>query len=176
MVTDISSMERPVGMDPTRFGRQSFLLRPGSFSVIDGDTIWVLPNPKPDNSGRKSRPAFSMRFRSIAAPEKPKASGIDWVLQSSGLNPHWDSPGQEATDLLKKYLDRRALLVQPSGEVDKYKRMLCDMSVVSYSDNEPDLKTAVSLECLMLENGVVSPFEGEAPPPLRSRNLDPDMV
>lgn len=174
MVLDLSKFRRPPELNPLLFGTRPFLLRPGHFSVIDGDTIWVTANSKQKaESGKRNSPAFSMRFRSIAAPERPKRRATDRIVKASGADPYWDSAGKQATELLKQYLDRRALLVQPSGEVDKYGRMLCDMSVVPYTGDSPDLGRAMSLERLMLEQGVVNPFRQEVPPPLRPQVLSP---
>lgn len=163
-VLDLSFRDRPRGLDPMILGEQPFLLRPGHFSVIDGDTIWALSN-EPDE--KRNGQSFSMRFRSIAAPERPKRRHTDDILKKSGIDPYWDSAGQQATTQLKAYMDGRALLVEPTGEVDVYGRMLCDMAVVPYTGGKPDLSRAASLERLMLSQRVVSPFEQEAPPPLR---------
>ena len=171
MVVDLGSKNRPVGMDPKSLGREAFLLRPGDFSVIDGDTIWALSNSGQGGAQSgfdKPQKAFAMRFRSIAAPEKPKAHFLDAIMRENGIDPNPDSAGQKATDLLKTYLDKRALLVHPTGEMDKYGRMICDMSVVPYTGKNPDLGRALSLENLMLEQKVVSPFRNETPPALRS--------
>jgi len=174
MVLDLSSANRPAGMDPALLGRQPFLLRPGNFSVIDGDTVWVTPNPRRQPEGSAPN-CFSMRFRSIAAPERPKKRATDTILKAGSINPHWDSAGQKATDLLKTYLDGRALLVQPTGDKDKYGRMLCDMYVVPYTGASPDLERAASLEHLMLGQGAVNPFREEVPPPLRPQvSLTPE--
>jgi endonuclease YncB( thermonuclease family) len=163
-IQDLSYSDRPADMDPKLFGRTPFLLRPKHFAVIDGDTIWALPQ----ESGRRDKgKSFSMRFRSIAAPERPVKRATDRILKAAGINPYWDDSGQKATDLLKTYLDGRALLVQPTGEVDKYGRMLCDMAVVPYTGSDPDITRATSLERLMLQQEVVSPFGQEAPPPVR---------
>ncbi|HDZ51490.1 hypothetical protein LCGC14_0112410 [marine sediment metagenome] len=163
-VLDLSFRDRPRGLDPLILGEQPFLLRPGHFSVIDGDTIWALSN-EPDD--KRNGQSFSMRFRSIAAPERPKRRHTDDILKKNGIDPYWDSAGQQATTQLKAYMDGRALLVEPTGEVDVYGRMLCDMAVVPYTGGKPDLSRAASLERLMLSQRVVSPFEQEAPPPLR---------
>lgn len=168
MIKDLSKRERPADLDPKELGRAPFLLRPGHFSVIDGDTIWAWANTKESSfsgDGKRDK-SFSMRFRSIAAPEKPKRRGTDAIFKGARINANWDSAGQKATDLLKTYLDKRALLVEPTGEVDKYGRMLCDLAVVPYSGNEPDLSRAVSLEFLMLDQGVVQPFRNEQRPQL----------
>lgn len=177
MVLDLSSYNRPAGMDPELIGQQPFLLRPGNFSVIDGDTIWALPNPRPEKreDGVPSY-SFSMRFRSIAAPERPKRRATDRIIKSAGIDPYWDSAGQKATDLLKTYMKRRALLVQPTGSTDKYGRMLCDMSVVPYTGSSPDITRAMSLERLMLEQKVVSPFRQETPPPLHPHISEPAVL
>jgi hypothetical protein len=174
MVLDLSFIDRPAGMDPTLLGTRPFLLRPGNFSVIDGDTIWVLPNPRTRRADGGPPNSFSIRFRSIAAPERPKKRATDAILKAGGVNPYWDSAGQKATDLLKTYLDKRALLVQPSGEIDRHGRMLGDMYVVPYTGARPDLDRAISIEHLMLDNDVVSPFRQEARPPLRPQLLDPE--
>ncbi len=169
MVQDLSFLDRPQGMDPEVLGRTAFLLRPGHFSVVDGDTIWALSNDKGDS---KAAMSFSMRFRSIAAPERPMKRFTDTILKKSGIDPYWDSSGQTATNQLKAYLDRRALLVQPTGNLDRYGRMLCDMAVVPYTAGEPDISRATSLERLLLGQNVVSPFKDEAPPPLRPQVSD----
>ncbi|CAN0572387.1 unnamed protein product [Laminaria digitata] len=171
MIKDLSFTERPAGLDPVELGAEPFLLRSGCFSVIDGDTIWAWATTgKSVFSGDKSREkSFSMRFRSIAAPEKPKRRGTDVILKRSGVDPAWDSAGKKATDLLKTYLDKRALLVEPTGRKDKYGRLLCDLSVVPYSAGEPDLQRAISLEHLLLDQGVVNPFQGETRPQLKPR-------
>jgi endonuclease YncB( thermonuclease family) len=166
MIKDLSRSERVKDMDPRIFGEQPFLLRPGNFAVIDGDTIWAWANNTSSFSSKKRECAFSMRFRSIAAPEKPVRRATDSALKAAGIDPYWDSAGKKATDLLKTYLDGRALLVLPTGDVDKYGRMLCDMAVVPYTGADPDLSRAVSLEVLMLQQGVVSPFRQESPPRL----------
>ena len=113
-----------------------------------------------------------MRFRSIAAPERAKGRATDEIMTSAGMDPHRDSPGQKVTSLLNEYLDKRAILVQPTGRVDGYGRMLCDMSVVPYTDGSPDLTRAISLEQLLLAQKVVSPFEQEKPPGLHPQGLN----
>lgn len=168
MVRDYSNIDRPQGLDPLRLGRAPFLLRPGHFAIVDGDTIWALPQISGRTPPRGNGPnnSWSMRFRSIAAPEKPKTRMTDGILKAAGINPHWDSAGQKSTDLLKTYLGGRALLVEPTGKVDRYGRMLCDMAVVPYVDGQPNIRTAVSLERLMLRQKVVDPFENELAPPV----------
>lgn len=168
MIKDLSFTERAANINPADLGASPFLLRPGHFAVIDGDTIWAWSNTRESSfSGNLKRDkSFSMRFRSIAAPERPKLRATDTILKKSRVNPAWDSAGQKATELLKTYLDKRALLVEPTGRTDKYGRMLCDLSVVPYSGNEPDLSRATSLECLMLDQGVVNPFGEEVKPRL----------
>ena len=173
-VIDYSGVSRSVGMDPKSLGRQEFLLRPGCFQVIDGDTIKVFANPKPKktaSSPRNYNQAFSMRFRSTNAPERPRGRATDEIMRSIGLDPYRNSPGQWATEALSGYLDRRALLVQPTGRTDNYGRMLCDMSVVPYTDGSPDLNRAISLERIMLEKKIVNPFEQERPPPLHPQEF-----
>jgi endonuclease YncB( thermonuclease family) len=168
MLLDLSSADRPMDMDPLILGRKNFLLRPGHFSVIDGDTIWAMTNTNKDNGdfNQRQKKSFGIRFRSIAAPEKPKGRATDRTLKAAGIDPHWDSAGKKATELLKMYLDDRALLVQPTGRIDRYGRMLADMCVVPYTRSEPDLGRAMSLEQLMLVQGTVNPFRKEIPPPL----------
>ncbi|MFG6573549.1 thermonuclease family protein [Sulfitobacter sp. 1A13353] len=170
MVQDLSFLERPANIDPKSLGREDFLLRPGHFSVIDGDTIWALSNSEGQARQGKS---FSMRFRTIAAPERPTRRGTDAILKNSGIDPYWDSLGQQSTEQLKAYLDGRALLVQPSGQIDRYGRMLCDMAVVPYTGGEPDLSRAVSLERLMLSQKVANPFDGKPTPPLHPQLYTP---
>lgn len=167
MVLDLSSVNRPAGMDTAVLGKRPFLLRPGNFSVIDGDTIWVTPNPARQGGETRAKNAFSIRFRSIAAPERPKKRATDSILKAGNIDPYWDSAGQKATNLLRKYLDKRALLVNPTGEKDRYGRMLADMYVVPYTGSSPDLSRAISIEHMMLDQQVVNPFKQEKRPPLR---------
>lgn len=171
MIRDLSYIDRPAGFDPASLGREPFLLRPGHFAVVDGDTIWAL-STSGRGRGERDRMSFSMRFRSIAAPERPMRRATDRVLSKSGVDPYWDHAGRRATDLLKTYMDRRALLVQPTGRIDPYGRMLCDMSVVPYTGRNPDLARAISLERLMLDREVVTPFGREVPPSVRPQIPD----
>ena len=178
-VMDFSEIPRSAGMTPEvieRIGRQPFLLRPGHFAVIDGDTIKVFANPIPEQTASSPRnydQAFSLRFRSIAAPEKQRRRATDAILTAANIDPYRNSPGRKATALLKEYLDQRALLVQPTGRTDKFGRMLCDMAVVPYTGMSPDLNRAMSLERLLLSMKVVNPFEEEMPPGLHPQGLEP---
>lgn len=175
MIRDLSRANLPADHNPELLGAQPFLLRPGHFSVIDGDTIWALAAPEGPHDQRRQM-SFSMRFRSIAAPEKPVKRATDHILQAAGINPYWDSRGQEATELLKTYTDGRAILVEPTGRTDKYGRMLCDIAVVPYTGHAPDISRAISLEHLLLDQKKVDPFRGESAPPLRpqiSESPDP---
>ena len=167
MIRDLSRVELPKDLDPLKMGTDPFLLRPGGFFVVDGDTIWAWANTEQSAFGGKRERSFSMRFRSIAAAEKPKLRATDSILKAAGVDPYKNYAGQKAKTLLETYLDGRALLVQPTGNVDKYGRMLCDMSVVPYTGADPDLTRATSLEVLMLDQGVVSPFGKESRPRLR---------
>ena len=170
MIPDLSRDDRYEGMNPLTLGRDAFLLRHWAFYVIDGDTIAVKATHDREGQacteGRRPR-AYSIRFRSIAAPERPKRRSTDRILTAAGIDPHWDSAGRKATGLLKTYLERRALLVQPTGSVDKHGRMLADMAVVPIRAGEPDVAAALSLERLMLQQGVVGVFRDEPLPPLR---------
>lgn len=154
-------------MDPELIGRTPFLLRHGSFRVIDGDTIHAL-------SGR--RKAFSMRMRSVNAPEAPVKRGTDKILSKSSIDPYWDSLGNESTELLRAYVDGRAILIHPTGGLDHHGRMLCDMYVVPYTNREPDVSRSVSLEHLLLHQKKADPFRDEQLPEFHPQQHDDEIT
>lgn len=176
MIRDLTDEPRPAGMDPSRLGRAPFLLRKGAYFVIDGDTIRVRANTENAKSRHRSgiRPriqgrafAFAIRFRSIAAPELPKHNGTDHILARSGIDPHGGSPGMRAKDGLRRMVRDMALLVVPSGRLDRYGRLLADMSRVPSLKGGLDLAQAVSIEHLLVDAGLVSRFGQERLPTRR---------
>ncbi|MXX91814.1 MAG: hypothetical protein F4213_21610 [Boseongicola sp. SB0677_bin_26] len=168
MFRDLTDDPRPVGMDPLRLGDRPFLLRDAAFFVIDGDTIRVKSTEDSAKDGpmgyRLHQQAFAIRFRSIAAPEKPRYSSTDRTLLAAGVDPHARSAGIMARDGLRRMLDGFAILVQPSGRLDRYGRMLADISRTPVSGRKIDVTSAMSLEHLLLNAGLVSRFGPESLP------------
>jgi endonuclease YncB( thermonuclease family) len=146
---------------------------PGQFRVVDADTIWCLS----DQRGPKGKEmSFSLRFRSIAAPERVKGRPTDKILQAAGIDPYSDHPGRMATEALRAFCDRRAVMVIPSGEQDRYGRSLVDMAVIPMKDGKFNPEDAVSLERLMIHKRVVDPFRDEELPKLYPQpNQSPDF-
>lgn len=178
MVRLLSDKERSPGFDLTRItAEERIILRPLHFRVVDGDTLAVRSaHPGLDGEGAT---AFRIRFRSVGAAETPSSRGSDWILKSSGADPHWWSKGAQATAILKDLLkppksaitgDRVPphVLLVPTGKLDKYGRMVADAYGVFYKTAEGslDLARAISLEKLLLEAGVVEPFRQEQAPAL----------
>lgn len=168
MFHDLTDNPRPVGLDPLRLGDRPFLLRAAAFFVIDGDTIRVKSRDDSDRDDEKGyrlhQQAFAIRFRSIAAPEKPRYSSTDRSLLAAGVDPHARSAGIMARDGLRRMLEGFAILVQPSGRLDRYGRMLADVSRAPVAARSIDVGRAVSLEHLLIEAGLVSRFGPESLP------------
>ncbi|MEP3667728.1 MAG: thermonuclease family protein [Roseibium sp.] len=140
-----------------------FFVRPRDYSVIDGDTIRILAPKGPMDKWRPE--AFSVRFRSIAAPEKPKPEMTDKIMKSVGIDPHADNAGIIAKNALKDLLKGRCLMIEPKG-ADRYKRTLGDISASGTPGKSFDLNNAFSVEQRMIDGGIVTRFsnEEELPP------------
>lgn len=172
MVAPLDSNDRSPNLPFDKRVNRPFVMMPGQFRVVDGDTLWCLSDVKGPKGYEKS---FGLRFRSIAAPERVKSRPTDKVLQAGGIDPYFDHPGRQATEQMRAYCNRRAVLVIPSGQQDKYGRSLVDMSVIPKTNGIFNPAEAISLERLMLQRRVVDPFQGQELPDLYpGRGMDPE--
>ena len=134
------------------------MLRPDDYKIIDGDTIKVIVPLRPDDNFAQQ--AFSIRLRSIAAPEKHKPQLTDQILKDVGIDPWERHPGKMASDALKQICRRKTLLIEPRG-VDDYGRLLADVTTSGSRGQMFDLEGAKSVEHQMLELRVVTPFSSD---------------
>lgn len=146
----------------TRRPQVPFFLRSSDYAVIDGDTLRVMAPKMPDDKGRPE--AFSIRFRSVAAPEKPVRQMTDAIFRSAGIEPWAENPGILSKTALKSLLKGHALLIEPRG-ADRHGRLLADIAVSGSAGRDFDLNGARSVEHVMLLRKMVAPFRGDVPLP-----------
>lgn len=162
---------RPASLSPdmVRRPRQAYFVRPADYRVVDGDTLRILAPAGPADINRPE--AFRIRFRSIAAPEKPKPQMTDILLEQLGIDAWSGHPGVAAKTYLRNILKGHCILVEPMGR-DRYGRTLADISVSGSPGAQFDLVGARSVEWMMKDAGLVGSFSADQElPPRRSMTL-----
>lgn len=131
-----------------------FCVSPRDYHVHDADTLFVRG---PYDAERRRPTAFSLRLKSVNAPEKPRTSLNSMIMSLSGMDAHWASDGaiaaREATDMAKG----RSLLVLPRG-IDmanagqgRVNRILCDV----YLSGDMNPKGFATEGCMSFEHELV---------------------
>lgn len=167
---------RSSSLDPTTqiAPLEPCVVRPYDYRVIDGDTIWVMAPPNPSNDGKRD-PGFSIRFRSVSAPEKSRKSAIETFFKKIGAESDYKL-GDEATDFLRNKAKGRLLLIVPSVDQqdgslrrDKYNRVLADVYLSGDTGKVFDVANAICVPDMMLEKGYASTNPGEEPARSRAK-------
>lgn len=147
---------------------EAFFLRPRDYRVIDGDTFKVLAPPAA--RGERREEAFRIRLYSVNTPEKPKRRGSDETLRKAGIDPHANSPGRQASLLVKALCSGRALFVEPvQGDggriVDRYGRLLANVSISGAPGQNFNTERAYALGPYLVRRGYAHPMRGKELPP-----------
>lgn len=141
--------------------RGPFLVGPRDYFALDGDTILIRGRMTERHRllhGDKRPEAFRVRHRTIAAPEKPYYNMGERQLLKMGMDAHETHPGIVATKALRDMCRKRVLFIEPSGEVDKYGRMLGDIAVSGAPGPEFEMEGAFSSEREMVRLQVAEPI------------------
>lgn len=154
---------------------EPFLVRPFSYSIIDGDTFRIRTDKQDDG---KRYEAFRIRLCSIDTPELRKPTLFDNILKAGGLDPFQDGPGELAREYLKKLCKDRVILVSPltgdNGQAsqDKYRRMLAQVTISGEPGRRFRVNGAFSCEKLLYDAGLATILRGYDAPVLRPAILD----
>lgn len=147
---------------------EPFFLRPRDYRVVDGDTFMVLAPPA--EPGARREEAFRIRLYSVDTPEKPLRRGSEESLRCAGIDPHADSPGRQASLLVKALCKGRALYIEPetnrNGQfTDRYGRLLANVCLSGSPGQDFDTEGAYTLGPALMRRGYASPMKGKEVPP-----------
>lgn len=148
-----------------------FLVDPGGYRVVDGDTMKILTG-RLDPHG-KEVVAERLRFRSMATPEIKRTSWSDRPMAALGQDPSSGCPGRAAQEQLRRFTKGRTIVVTHGRQRDRYGRLLADISVLPTRD--APLDEAVSLERVMIARGVATRFGEEPLPALHPLGDNPGL-
>lgn len=148
--------------------RRPFIVKPGRYSVIDGDTFSIRFPRRDGFDGMVE--AFRVRFCSVNAAEKPPRRQDDAQMRALGIDLYANDPGELATRKLRELCKGRALLfVFPDNEEefkhDRFRRVLAEVCVSGSPGEEFDLTGSSSLQYEMYRAGRAIPLPGSRIPP-----------
>lgn len=147
---------------------EPFFLRPQDYRVVDGDTFMVLAPP--EQPGARREEAFRIRLFSVDTPEKPLQRGSDESLRKAGIDPHAESPGRQASILVKGLCKDRALYIEPepnrNGHItDRYGRLLANVCLSGSPGKDFDTEKAFTLGPYLIRHGYAAPMKCKEVPP-----------
>lgn len=140
---------------------QAFLVRPDTYTIIDGDTFRIRTPVLADG---KRHEAFRIRLCSIDTPELRKNTLFDQVLRAGGFDPFHDGPGEAARDFLRALCRKRVILVTPDFDdhgrprSDRYGRLLAQVCVSGAPGSLFRLDGARSIEHALFQAGLASTY------------------
>ena len=140
---------------------QAFLVRPDTYTIIDGDTFRIRTPVLADG---KRHEAFRIRLCSIDTPELRKPTLFDQVLRAGGFDPMHDGPGEAARDFLRALCRGRVILVAPDDgdgvrpQTDRYGRLLAQVCVSGAPGRLFRLDGARSVEHELFQAGLASTY------------------
>ncbi|MBW3243553.1 thermonuclease family protein [Epibacterium sp. DP7N7-1] len=114
--------------------------------------------------------AFRIRLFSVNTPEKPLRRGSEESLRRAGVDPHADSPGRQASLLVKALCKDRALYIEPEANkngnfTDRYGRLLANVCLSGSRGQDFDTESAYTLGPALVRRGYASPMRGKEIPP-----------
>lgn len=144
---------------------EPFIVRPDDFAVIDGDTIQVL-SQEVDERGKRI-PSFSVRMRSIEAPERAKRksqlSATDILLRAMGREEKEFDPGSISHEIACLLTRQRCIMILPGEDRnrDEKGRLIGDVYISGLAGKSFSMKGSFSLERVLLEDELVTPRADE---------------
>lgn len=167
---------RPEDLAPGMLERPDipFLVHPGSYSVVDGDTIRL--RTMPDAFGVRHE-AFRIRLCGINTPELLKKAMFDVVLNVAGRDEKRYGPGETARDKLREICAGRVILINPvieddNPKTDAYGRLLAQVCVSGSKGAAFNLTGAYSVEAALIMHGLAKPMGSSLAPALKPAILE----